>query len=220
MASWCKREQKKSMKRIIFFNIGWMSYYRGKTIVDQITGGGNYNNDEKDEQYNFKKVNDYYYGYVQPVTLGRDYDDATVNLQRIDREWEDNNSIPEVTVVWIATKPSGSRGTYIVGWYRNATVYRCHQYEPNSNHGYYAMAKSEDCHLVKEQLRLFEIPRATKDNLGFVGQSNVWYADSRKEEVSRLVEKVEKYIEVGWKYDEAALMKKRRKVMHEAKKRI
>ena len=63
------------MKRILFANIGWMINYQGNTSTDHIKGAGSYDAD-KHEVYNFKKVNGYYYGYVQPAI-------DTINLRGV-----------------------------------------------------------------------------------------------------------------------------------------
>lgn len=182
------------MSRIIFLNIGWMSEYQGITETDTIIGGGSYDNADKSEIWNFKNINGYCCGYVQPVTNGRDYDEATINLQRIDPSWINANFISGVTVVWVARNPK-EKQTYIVGWYKNAMVNRYFQDDIEFDHGYYVKAKAEDCHLVKEEERNFVIPRADKDHKGFLGQSNVWYADKKIEEVMALKAEVLAYIE-------------------------
>ena len=105
--------------RILFANIGWMTHYQGINKSDQIQGGGAYNNENKHETYNFKKViNGYCYGYVEPPK------DTYINLSRIDNSINNELlSIEDVLVVWTATRPDIG-GTYIIGWYKHATVFR------------------------------------------------------------------------------------------------
>ncbi|MCE1187261.1 MAG: DUF3883 domain-containing protein, partial [Rhodocyclales bacterium] len=78
------------------------------------------------------------------------------------------------------THPDG--GTTIVGWYKDATVFR--DYQPftttppthfqNGIDGYRITAPAQSATLLPVDARTFEIPRQVK---GGMGQSNIWYAD-------------------------------------------
>ena len=180
------------MEKIVFFRVAWMNKYQG-LWGDIPQGGGSYDDESKDEIYNFCERSDgYMYGYVQPVTGGRvEYSDATINLKRIDVFCDNEYSISGVTVVFVATNPI-ERGLFIVGWYKNAIVYRReHKIE---GIGYYAKARAEDCFLIEPNQRTYKIPRATKDNKEFLGQSNVWYADSKSSLVQKFRQGVIDYI--------------------------
>lgn len=162
--------------RILFANIGWMLHYQGNSITDKISGGGSYRDEDKHEAYNFSNLNGYCYGYVQPVRGG------TINLHRIDSSCKiDQAYLEDVLVIWTASRPD-TKGTYIVGWYEHATVYR--EWKENNakernGYSYNIKAKYKDCYLLPVDTRFFEIPRARKEqNKGFMGQSNVWYADA------------------------------------------
>lgn len=64
--------------------------------------------------------------------------------------------------------------------------------------GYYynIEALSSDCNLLMEKERTMQVPRATNAlNKGFMGQSNIWYADSETEEVTIFRQSVLDYIE-------------------------
>ena len=80
-----------------------------------------------------------------------------------------------VTIVFCALSDI-QRKTVIVGWYNNATVYRNRQFT-SCNHMYNLKVKREDVVLLNELDRLYHVPRARKDGVGF-GQSQVWYATS------------------------------------------
>lgn len=161
---------------ILFCNIGWMEQYQGqRTGGDRIKGGGAYVKKEGrgHEVCNFSPDNDTLYGYVQAPG-------AQINLERIGANNGDN-SITGATVVWTATRPGG--GTTIVGWYKNATVFRDYQKFKKAPHaqlqngieGYRIIAPVGDATLLPIDARVFEIPRQVK---GGMGQSNIWYADS------------------------------------------
>ena len=115
--------------RILFANIGWMVHYRGNNAKDQIKGGGSYRDDDKHEAFNFLSINGKCYGYVQPVRWGG------INIERIEKGCKDDK-LSNVLVVWIATHPSAG-GTYIVGWYKNANVFKSFQDSKNPQRNKY-----------------------------------------------------------------------------------
>ena len=41
------------MDKILFANIGWMSHYKGVSDADMTAGGGDYQDNNKHEAYNF-----------------------------------------------------------------------------------------------------------------------------------------------------------------------
>jgi hypothetical protein len=96
----------------LFCNIAWMKYYKGIQYDDAPKLGGD--NPEKHECCNFVDVDGMHYGYVQ--VSGR-LDRLGPPSSRTD------DQVDGVTVVWTATDPKNG-GTKVVGWYRNATVYR------------------------------------------------------------------------------------------------
>ena len=201
--------------KILFANIGWMIHYRGNNAKDQIVGGGSYRNDDKHEAYNFLPINGKCYGYVQPVKWGE------INLGRIDKDGINQNALKDVLVIWIAKHP-GAGGTYIIGWYKNAKVFRSFK-ESNAvernKYGYNVVAKKEDCTLIPIDQRTFLVPRAKIKGKGFLGQSNVWYADSPDQAVQDFRKEVIDYIQhfskVGRKISVTSL-----KVDAEARKRV
>lgn len=102
---------------LVLFNIGWMKHYRGQTPSDGIFNGGSYvaEYDTGHEVRNFEPANGRCYGYVRAPR-------GKINMLRLgaraDAECADN-----VTVVFTATPP-GQGGSVVVGWYRNAQVWR------------------------------------------------------------------------------------------------
>jgi hypothetical protein len=100
-----------------------------------------------------------------------------------------------VTVVWIAKSPRDKKN-YIVGWYKNATVYRDNEHQRvmrsgDVSIGYQITAKLEGAHkLLPVDARVFRIPTAKEK--GNLGQSPVWYG---KDDAFR--DSVRKYIQDG-----------------------
>lgn len=200
--------------RILFANIGWMAHYRDNTAKDQIKGGGSYRDDDKHEAFNFLPINGKCYGYVQPVKWGG------INLSRIEKDCHEDK-LSDVLVVWIATHPSAG-GTYVIGWYKNANVYKTFQetkYPQRNNYNYNIVAKAEDCQLLPILQRSFQVPRANTIGKGFLGQSNVWYADSTNIDVLQFKDEVINYIK-SYKGETRHLSKQTIKVDAEARKQV
>ena len=179
------------MQRILFANIGWMVRYQGQSLGDTISGGGSYRDDEKHEAFNFQDIKGMCYGYVQPVRWG------SIKLSRIDPHVSNyNDKIDDVLVVWTARRPDNG-GTYIVGWYKHATVYSNFQFcnfTERKRYDFNISAKYVDCTLLSVADRSFRIPRAQNGEVGGMGQSNVWYADSDISSIKEFREKVINYI--------------------------
>lgn len=147
----------------LFCNIARMDSYRGWTSVDQPVGAGDY--PEKEEVHNFHPHGAHVYGYVAAVA-------HSISIQRLGAR-QDQPSISGLDVVW--TAPSPVRGRDVVGWYRNATVFRHLQtYQRGS---YHVKANRTDHVLLAPDRRKINILRA-RDHQGGFGNSNVWYADS------------------------------------------
>src|SRR5437773_9055157 len=115
---------------MVFLRIGWMNRYRGKTKNDEITGGGAFVRERGygHEIFNFQPFKGKVYGYVQPPGTG--YNQASgpgININYLGAS-SDDEFISGALVIWVATSPQG--GSFIVGWYENATVYRYWQESP------------------------------------------------------------------------------------------
>lgn len=161
--------------KLVFFNVGWMERYEGLTSGDEIRGGGSYVREKRrgHEVCNFAAVRGVVYGYVQPPG-------SQIDIERLGAS-PAADKITGVTIVWTATRPTG--GTAVVGWYKNATVFRDYQRfeRPSKQHrdnridGYWARTTENNATLLGVDERTCEIPRQVK---GGMGQSNVWYADS------------------------------------------
>jgi len=183
------------MKPMIFLNTAWMERYEGLLGNDtEIHGGGSYVEEYGYgyEIFNFKKIGNKVYGYAQPGGYN--------NLQRLGANKNDEY-VEDVMVIFTATHKDG--GTYIVGWYKEATFFRDYQdinlkerKFKNEYIGYYAVSNATNVTLlsIDERFSFPMIPRRVK---GGMGQSNVWYADTPemqdfKKEVINHIESYEK----------------------------
>ena len=101
---------------LLFCHIGWMRFYQGIAEDDPepLSGGSS---EEKGEVCNFRPYGGRLYGYASAWPHG------TIDISRLGADREDRH-VDGVNVVWTATHPSG--GKVIVGWYKNATVFRQH----------------------------------------------------------------------------------------------
>lgn len=164
------------LKKVIFLNVAWMERYEGLKGADkEISGGGSYVDQYGygHEIYNFKKIQNKVYGYAQPR--------GSNNLVRLGAK-PDDIYIKDVLAVFTASHKEG--GTYVAGWYKNATFYKdlqeSHLEERKFNDiyiGYFVEADAKDTILLPpDERRAFpKIPRGVK---GGLGQSNIWYAGS------------------------------------------
>jgi hypothetical protein len=177
---------------ILFCNVGWMERYQGLNSGDHIKGGGDYvkKSERGHEVCNFSPDNTTLYGYVQVPG-------EAINLDCLGAG-SDDTSIGGVTVVWTATRPGG--GTTIVGWYKDATIFRSYQIfkkiplaqSQNSIDGFWMKAPAAMATILPVDSRIFEIPRQKK---GGMGRSNIWYAD--RPESAKLVDSVRVLISGG-----------------------
>lgn len=198
---------------VLFCNIGWMEHYQGLYDGDKIVGGGSYVKEKGrgHEVCNFIENKDILYGYVQPPGTQIDINRIGANL--------DDESVSGITVVWTATRPTG--GTAVIGWYKDATVFRDYQtfhhvpaiHQKNGIDGYWISAPGNQAKLLPIDERTLEIPRQVK---GGIGQANIWYAD--KPESAPIVKQAIELI--GGKKFKPAIGKKRGKQDQERKAQI
>jgi len=171
--------------KFLFCNIGWMEHYEGLKKKDRIVGGGAYVTEHGigHEVCNFSPIGRNCYGYVQ-------FFGDRISLKRIGAKPSEDR-VHGITVVWTAKRPSGGR--VIVGWYKNATVFREFQEIPkpstvhkrNKIQYFLVKAPADQIELLPIDQRTFEIPRGP----GYPGRQNIWYADNPKsEELKKRVE--------------------------------
>lgn len=174
---------------MLFCNVGWMNHYDG-IDGDRIDRGGAYNKHSiGHEVCNFSNIDGTLYGYVQPT--------GQIKIEKLGANKKEN-SISGITVVWTAGPDSG--GTVVIGWYKDATVYRDAQeiksptklQKENGLLDYRIKAPAYKAVLLPVEQRELIIPRRIK---GGIGQSNVWFAD--KPESSEIVKEVTNLIETG-----------------------
>ncbi len=215
--------------KVLFCNIAWMDYYKG--VMDGIDipkNGGSFVAETMDahEAYNFEAValteedgypvGEYCLGFVETKTTnGKDRNQLKIEKIAGCELCKNEAQVDDVLVIYCAKFPDSSvQETYVVGWYKHATVYR--NYETLSfsdgNDGvfyqdYNAIALKENCVLLPRSARrktMWKVPRKNNGvSYGF-GQANVWFASGREENenldkfLERLETQINKYAEENW----------------------
>jgi len=157
------------LERAIFCRIGWMKYYDGKKPDDpRPIGGGSWNKRYPgSERFNFRNIRGKYYGFCRPSRS------HNINLERIDPTSQ-GNFLERVLVVFVAVDPD-LRNQRVVGWYKNATVYRLLQKSPPGRESvrYLAVANAKDSVLLRTEPyeRNWHVVAGT----GGIGESNACY---------------------------------------------
>ena len=170
---------------LVLFHGGWMRLYRGQTPSDPIVRGG-------------RHVEEYGHGYEVENFLPLDsrcyahVNNNSIDLTSLDSGVEAGAEyLDGVTVVFVATQPEGGR--VVVGWYRNARVWREPRPRPEPGHDYYfAEAEEEDCTLLNVDEREFEVPGA-RDGVFGMGRANIRYTN--EDRAAPFVRRLREYIE-------------------------
>jgi len=149
---------------IVFLRIAWMKDYKGITDTDIPKGAGSYvaQNKTGEEIHNFLAQDGKYYGFA------RIHGGANINITKLGASKEANH-INNVTVVFFATNPT-YRSQYIVGWYKNATLFKSLQKVKHGNgdiQNYVTSCKVADGKLLPLKERNYEVTGP--------GQTNLWY---------------------------------------------
>lgn len=159
--------------------------------IDQPKRGGSYvdTHGEAHECCNFLEDNyGIVYGHVETWKGDENGYDAQIRIENLGADKNDTY-IDGVNVIWIATHQEGGRR--VIGWYKNARVYRERQRHnknkyPTTQHerdkvgSYRITAKQEDIHLIIEDQRHLII-NPSKKRKGFPGMNSIFYPSNYKE---------------------------------------
>lgn len=173
--------------QIIYCNVGKMSRYDG-IKNDSLTGGGSYNKTKLGHEVNnFTNHSGHFFGFVQAKN-------DTIWIEKHFDCTSKDDFANNVLVIWCAKN-------MMVGYYKNARVYRKIQYTPDDvtaqRHYSDYNITATDAVLIPESIRDFEIPRTNKKlNIGGFGQSNVWYGnDETNKKVLAYIDFLEAFVE-------------------------
>ena len=176
------------MDKLIFLNIAWMTKYEGLKADNMSSGAKQVAvHGWGHEMLNFQPYKGKMYGYA-PVPNG------TIKVEKLGAA-KGAESIDGVLVIWVAR-------SRIVGWYKNATVYR-HEQTLKSltrsfpdgpvTHYRVTAAAGSDCKCIDPDARLLHVPRA-QQRKGAMGRYT-WFAEGKSNSAFRA--KVFKYVESG-----------------------
>ena len=147
-------------QKILFCRISWKKEYKTE---DGAWNGGQFveDNEEGGERHNFLPFRGYCYGYFQPTgaTNGKDGAEVNTNINRLGANGAD--SIDNIDIIWIAKNPQVG-GRWVVGVYKNATVYKESQIIKGDKRRkvcvYRAKATECDSFVLPERIRNIKIP--------------------------------------------------------------
>lgn len=193
--------------KILFCKISSMKYYKGvEEYNDKPYNGGDFvkKNGYGHEQYNFDPEiiagEEYLFGFVETKSTRGKRNDLRIENIRGCEAFENEDSIDGVLVIWCATTDLNQ--TSIVGWYKDATVYRRYQeLDLELDNGYIQdfniKSKSENCVLIPHTDRnkhIWNAPTPKTHTYGF-GQAMVWYAKEEKAKIylDRLIKNINDY---------------------------
>lgn len=179
--------------KVLFCNIAWMKFYNGINEDDTPYYGGEFIRKSKEgtESANFRDYNGKCYGFFEFK--------GNLDLKKyVEEAKADQSFLLNVLVVWVASNMKNE--TRIVGWYKNATIYREVQsiksyFFPEFSRYFRIEALSKDCHLLREIDRNYSVDLKELSQFALnLKHSNAWYVDSAKQEDSGLA-KLLAYIE-------------------------
>ena len=194
----------------LFCHISWMREYKGHHRIDgqidQPKRGGRYvvENGEAHECCNFlPDENGMVYGHVETSKDGKNGKegyDAQIKIENLGTNKNDPD-IDGIDVIWTATHDTG--GKRVVGWYRNARVYRERKYHnegtyPTEQHkrdsvrSYRITANQENVNLIAENQRNLRLD-PNKVRKGWPGENSIFYPSNyvNNEELNRFLEELD-----------------------------
>lgn len=180
--------------KVLFCNIAWMENYKGITEKDKAENGGKWIKEklQLEECSNFLvKEDGSYQGYI--YTKPSRGKDSPLKIENIEGTTEEDEIANNVLVIWVAKDPFQNK-LNIIGWYKNATVYRDVNFDENQNK-FNVTAKGEDCVLLPINKRHKIVPKAgrSEDSYG-MGQSNLWFGKKDDKNADKYINNMVDYI--------------------------
>jgi len=166
---------------LLVCHVGWMAQYEGdEGKTDKIVGGGSWVDEHGFglEVCNFLRCTDgHVYGHVETV---KKKIDRPISIELLGAT--KNAAFADgVDVVWSATHPQ-ERGRRVIGFYRNARVFRERQHfrkRPSAQHRrdelstFRIQTDAENVQLIPPELRTVQLGRGK----GWIGQANWWFPE-------------------------------------------
>ena len=205
------------MKNIIFVKTSFMDYYKGPEGMPAQNGGSYVKKHGiGHECHNFSTVIDRNgrekcLGFAMLAGGGNTAPQLKIENIVGCEAFKNKESVDNVIVVWCA-KADRSNNIRVVGFYKNATVYRYSQYVDFDNgerQWYNFAADKKDCVLLPYQERFatgnWFVPTSGKRKYDFgFGRSSIWYGGSKtidKDEIAyveNMIKNIESYNGENW----------------------
>lgn len=169
------------MARILFCRVAYMQNYDLDTVNDEPINGGLYVTETGDagEKINFHNFGDEkMYGFVE--TRGDlNHNPYQIHIERI--EPEAGEYIDGVNVVFCAKDPA-DKIMKVVGWYKDAIIYRRQQKlsKDGAEYPYFFVTDLKNSVLLPQEERIIHVPTTQVEGRG-MGQAGVWYADKESD---------------------------------------
>jgi hypothetical protein len=211
-----------NMKPIIFVRVADMKYYRGITENDTPFNGGSYVKETGNahECYNFEPIIEDGQDYEKCIGFSMMSGGKGVSQLHIEKIAgcklaEKEEAVDNVYVVFVS-KAMGTDTMRVVGFYKNATVYRHPHYmtfENGYEQEYYFESAKENCVLLpyseRHRSNTWFVPTSSSkyNDFGF-GRSNTWYVGGKGasqkeiEYVEKIIDSIEEYQGENWMYKE------------------
>jgi hypothetical protein len=215
--------------KVLFCNIAYMDYYRGMIenvdVPTNMTVRGK-SPSEAEEQYNFLACNldeggdDVCLGYF-PAKSTQSKGADQVHIEKMPGVENNAEVVDNVLVVWCAKKEGTENRTVVVGWYKNAKVYRYYQEaifgdgDEEFHQLYNVVAKAKDCVLLppgeRSRYTKWNVPRKKGSNgpaFGFTANTNIWFANEEKAKdyIEKMVERIDDYYDDNYMLKELNLV--------------
>lgn len=204
--------------RVLFCNITLMKYYKGNYPgIDEPVNGGDYVKKTHDaaEKFNFLPIEfgdaRLCVGHVETKSTNG-VDSNQLHVEKIEGGLKEYDVIDNVLVIWCARQDTDNR-TVVVGWYRNADVFRYYQEnediffedELGTYISYYnIVADADDCVLLPVNDRnkfKWNVPRKGPKGAAFgFGSANVWFGREELAQgfINKLVQIIDEYDGENW----------------------
>ena len=202
--------------RILFCKVSGMKYYKGACEQDKPYNGGKFveENGFGHEEFNFLPIEldgmdqAMCLGFVEPKSNKGTRN--TLHIENIEgcSACKDVPSVENVLVIWCATRVNGD--CTVVGWYKNATVFRTLQdwtmvFEDGAEEDrcYNVIAEAKNCVLLPTDERnrhAWSVPSARYTKSHGFGQAMVWYPteESAKSYLEKMIHNIENYDDENW----------------------
>jgi len=158
------------------------------------------------EVFNFQPVAGRCYGHVELL-------EKQIRLEKHFEATKDDDAIEGVLVAWTAPDPTARNGRLLVGWYKNATLYRKYQTPtgkfakartfkiPTSKKthilSYRVEADAADCRLLTPEERVLWLPPRPRGTHGMPGQSATFFPDEQNAIGQDIGRRIRQFIATG-----------------------